>query len=140
MADIPERRKDDLGIGMLINAAERTATQSAELRDEVIALDEKLTLTNQVLRNVRLMTLGLLLGLVALVGLGVMNRVLLQNQKDQAESIKANTELIQSCTTPGGECQKRGADGTAKAVASIIDSNNNGKPDTQEILDAVSQR
>ncbi len=68
--------------------------------------------------------------IVALLALGVFNRHLLTEQR-------RTTETIEGCITPGDRCYQSNSKRTAEAVKAIIDSDQNGIRDTQEILDAI---
>jgi hypothetical protein len=118
--------------------------EAGQLRDAVIGLADRVDVAQRQTKLLRWLTLGVIaISVVMLVSGAVLGTLLFQqNQRTNrflAESgrSRAAVFLIQDCITPAGTCAKRQQANTAKVIGQIVDANHNGKPDTQEILDAI---
>lgn len=53
---------------------------------------------------------------------------------------QATQRTIRDCVLPSGKCYQDNQRRTAEIIASIVDTNHNGRPDVQEILDALKAK
>lgn len=129
----------------------------AERADEVAARSEAIeTLTKESIiadnakfrrRNGVLVALVSLLLILQLIQTG-RELFVIGPQRDDIETV---VQILEECTTPGSdeptpedpstghECFDDGQARTAEAIAAIVDADNNGKVDTQEILNFLKQ-
>jgi|GEM_PF-5372569 len=119
-------------------------SEARQLREAVGGLADKLDIAQQQTRLLRRLTLGVVaLAIVAVITGGIFGVLLFQqNQQTNrflAEGGRSRAAIftINDCIVPTGACAKRQRESTAKVIGQIVDSNKNGKADTQEILDAL---
>lgn len=122
-------------------------SEAAQLRDAVTTLATKIDVAQQQTRLLRRLALGVTVLAVAAVIGGVILGVTLVQQSSRTNQFleegarsRASIALVRDCIDPAGVCARRQAASTAKAIGQIVDSNHNGKADTQEILDALKAK
>jgi hypothetical protein len=118
--------------------------EAAQLREAVQGLAGRVDVAQKQTRLLRWLTLGVLgLAVVMLISGGIFGVLLYQQNAQtnrflsEAGRSRAAIFTINDCIVPAGSCAKRQQQNTAKVVGQIVDANRNGKPDTQEILDAL---
>jgi hypothetical protein len=117
---------------------------AAQLRDAVVGLADRVDVAQRQTKLLRWLTLGVLaLAVVLLVAGAILGTLLFQQNQHTNKFLleggrsRAAIFLIQDCITPTGACTKRQQQATATVISQIVDSNQNGTADTQEILDAL---
>lgn len=123
------------------------ASEAAQLRVAVGDLADRMTVTQEQTRLLRRLTLGVTVLAVVGIVCGVILGVTLVQQANRTNRFlqeggqsRASIALVRDCIDPAGVCARRQAASTAKAINQIVDSNHNGKADTQEILDALNAK
>jgi hypothetical protein len=119
-------------------------SEAQQLRDAVVDLADRVNVAQQQTRLLRRLTLTVgAFGALGLIIGGVFATLLflqLHRTNDflgEATKSRAAIFQIQSCIDPKGVCARRQQQATGKVIGQIVDTNHNGKPDTQEILNAL---
>lgn len=103
---------------------------NAGLEDVSSKLEEtssRLELTQRMIRSQRIL-MGIMAAVLLLTGsLALSNRIVFNR-------VKASTNIIKSCTTPGQKCYEQNADAGAAAVKSL---NDEAQRQHNEILNAI---
>lgn len=152
----PERRarsrRSEDGIVQAINALTDASEAQAVIAAQQIEVSKMLVSVTdrraqQLERTAKSYRWVIIIGSCALFLLGLnslSNRSTLQTVKQQGEAqkaliveVKKQNAQLKDCLDPSGECAQKGKDDTNTAILSIIDTNKNGIPDTQEILDRL---
>ena len=121
-------------------------TEAVGLSSAVIELSKKFDISSQQVKALRNLTKRVTIFLVVFVVASVILGVLIFQQVSknneflrQGNSARGAIFEIDDCIKPTGTCAKRQQEQTGKIIGRIVDSNKNGKPDTQEILNAIKK-
>lgn len=117
-----------------LKAAQAAKLEAHELAQHVEKLAEEFHAARLHDRLLRRLVLGVVV--IAVVGIiaGTVFSVLFYRQAQAAER---GRDQIVDCVIPKGTCYRQGQQRTQAAIGQIVDANHNGRPDTQEILDAL---
>jgi hypothetical protein len=124
----------------------KLAAEARQLRTDVKELAASFVASQRTVNTLRRLTL-LICALLAvtLVG-GISAAVVLARQNNRitnylndGREFRAAISRIDDCINPAGACYARSQKNTGELLERIIDTNHNGKADTQEILDALER-
>lgn len=84
---------------------------------------------------------GVILLLAVVIGVGVVRlNTYSSGNRANTKASRENSQIIKDCVQPEGACYKANEARTAETIRKIVDSNNNGEIDTDEILRAIREQ
>jgi hypothetical protein len=120
--------------------------EAAELKGSVSELAQRFDIASKQVQLLRRISVTLVAVVMVLIVSGVVIGVLLflqvhRNNEflSQGQQARGSIALIRDCIDPKGKCAQRQRQSTANAINSIVDTNGNGKPDTQEVLEELKK-
>lgn len=131
----------------MADPARSLRSEATLLREAVEGLAGKVDVAQRQTELLRRLTLGVVtLAVIAVLTGGVFAFLLFQQTAKTNAFLEEGTQsrgsiaLIRDCIDPAGACAKRQQAQTAAAIGQIVDTNHNGRADTQEILDALRHK